>query len=52
MPSAEVLESWTSISDARDHFKISLADWAKLAASPGDETLDEMGMLAGVDDND
>ena len=52
VPSAEVLSSWKTIGDAREHYRINETEWAKLAAALGDETLDDMGMLAGVDDTD
>ena len=52
VPTSEIMATWNSISDAREYFKVSQPDWAKVAAALGDETLDEMGLLAGVDDSD
>ena len=52
LASLEEITTWTTISDGRTHYGISLELWKPLAAALGEEGLDDLCVLASVDDDD
>ena len=52
MPSASVMELWTTVQDAVDHYKIDAKVWEKVAENLGDPCFQDIGLFAGVDDAD
>ena len=46
------MAAWSTISDIREHYRVPDGAWQKFAAALGDADLNEMLMLAGVDDSD
>ena len=52
LPTDEVMKSWNSIADACNYYKVTKAEWSKVAAELGDEGFDEIAMLVGVSDDD
>ncbi len=52
VPSAAVLEAWTTIADARAWIGVTDPEWAEVARSLGDESLDTLLILAATPDAD
>ena len=52
MPTPELLAAWTTIADGRAHYGITSEEWAPVAKALGDESLDDICVLASIDDGD
>ena len=48
----ELLAAWTTIADGRAHYGITLEEWTPVAKALGDESLDDVCVLASIDDQD
>ena len=42
------MNTWNSMTDACDYYKIKKAEWSKVAAGLADESFDDIAMLVGV----
>ena len=52
MPAPEVLTTWTTVAEGRAYYGITAEEWAPVAKALGDELLDDLGILASIEDGD
>ena len=52
IPTKEVRDQWSTISDVCLHYKVAREDWRNVANALGDVEFDDLGMLVGVSDDD
>ena len=52
LPTAEVLRTWTTITDGLTHYGITADEWTPVATALGEEKLNDLSTLASIEDAD